>query len=664
MPSGALLLSLLLCSVLAAYGLPRSARAQAVTLIVDTTSDVSDFGGAQQVDDLPGPDGKVSLREAITAANHTPGPERIAFRIPTGDPGFTGSVFFIQIANTPPLTLRDDGITLDGTTQTAFTGDTNPAGPEVVLHTTPPLASLNGLTLDSNDNLITGLGGFSTFRYGIEINGSRNRIVGNVIGGLSAGVHLTGSDNRIGGPAPGEGNVISSGGNGVWIRFASATGNVVQGNLITGNHNNGVAIEAGATGNLIGGPAPGEGNVINNNGHLDAERHPVGAQVALAADHNTVQGNYLGVDATGQQDESGSARCGISLVGSFNTLGGPFAGNVISGHGFTNVGFRAGICISGGAHNVIQGNFIGTDASGLAPIPNEKGILVSPFLLADPPRQTVIGGRDAGAGNFIAFNDEFGVAVEGFGESPPMGITLTGNAIFANGQLGIDLGNDGVTPNDPGDGDTGPNGLLNFPVLTAAIDDGTATVVSGVVDTLAPETLTVELYSNDAADATGFGEGQVFQATATPEASGRFRAFLPAGLAGHFITALAIDAQGNTSEFSPAMAAVAAEALLTLEGPLPGQAGTLNTFTLTQATPGASVALLAGVAAGSSPLAGCGETRLGIGRPRRLRRAIADAAGRARFQVVIPGRLRGRTLLFQAVERASCRVSNLILSSF
>ena len=43
-------------------------------IIVNTTSDVADFGGNQQVADLPGPDESVSLREAIMAANNTPGP--------------------------------------------------------------------------------------------------------------------------------------------------------------------------------------------------------------------------------------------------------------------------------------------------------------------------------------------------------------------------------------------------------------------------------------------------------------------------------------------------------------------------------------------------------------------------------------------------------------
>src|ERR1043166_2071131 len=52
------------------------------TITVTTLNDVVDFGGSQMVADLPGPDGKVSFREAIIASNNTPGPQTIAFAIP------------------------------------------------------------------------------------------------------------------------------------------------------------------------------------------------------------------------------------------------------------------------------------------------------------------------------------------------------------------------------------------------------------------------------------------------------------------------------------------------------------------------------------------------------------------------------------------------------
>src|SRR5919108_5309171 len=69
------------------------ASAAGETIVVNTTSDVEDFGGAKTVANLPGPDGVVSLREAVTAANNTAGPNTIAFNIPTTDPGFEFSGF-------------------------------------------------------------------------------------------------------------------------------------------------------------------------------------------------------------------------------------------------------------------------------------------------------------------------------------------------------------------------------------------------------------------------------------------------------------------------------------------------------------------------------------------------------------------------------------------
>ena len=55
-------------------------------------------------------------------------------------------------------------------------------------------------------------------------------------------------------------------------------------------------------------------------------------------------------------------------------------------------------------------------------------------------------------------------------------IAVRGNSIDGNGGLGIDLdatgGTLGVTPNDSGDGDAGPNGLQNFPVVASAVRSG------------------------------------------------------------------------------------------------------------------------------------------------------------------------------------------------
>ena len=82
-----------------------------------------------------------------------------------------------------------------------------------------------------------------------------------------------------------------------------------------------------------------------------------------------------------------------------------------------------------------------------------------------PVQDVTIGGRNPGEGNEIAGHLVSGIVVV----NPLVGVTISGNSIHDNGDIGIDLVTPGfeygVTPNDPGDADTGGNGLQNFPVL-------------------------------------------------------------------------------------------------------------------------------------------------------------------------------------------------------
>ena len=89
----------------------------------------------------------------------------------------------------------------------------------------------------------------------------------------------------------------------------------------------------------------------------------------------------------------------------------------------------------------------------------------------------------------------------------PLATSSRRTRIARNDGLGIDLANDGVTLNDVGDVDTGPNALLNFPVLESALLQGTDLIVTG----WARPGTTIELF-NGAADATGFGQGETFVA--------------------------------------------------------------------------------------------------------------------------------------------------------
>jgi uncharacterized repeat protein (TIGR01451 family) len=124
--------------------------------------------------------------------------------------------------------------------------------------------------------------------------------------------------------------------------------------------------------------------------------------------------------------------------------------------------------------------------------------------------------------NAISSNGGAGVAVTSGSSSND----IHANAMSSNGALGIDLGADGVTPNDPGDADTGPNTLQNFPTdldFTYCLPgEACASSISGTVSSAPITEYRVDLYDNAACDASGFGEGGTFlgSATTTTNAAG------------------------------------------------------------------------------------------------------------------------------------------------
>jgi hypothetical protein len=206
--------------------------------------------------------------------------------------------------------------------------------------------------------------------------------------------------------------------------------------------------------------------------------------------------------------------------------------------------------------NAVEGNFIGVAADGTTALGNTgHGVFITALAGFN-----TIGGTVAGAGNVIAHNGGAGVLI---GNDPAQGITtdadvgnaVLGNSIFANGGLGIDLGTFGsVTPNDTNDADTGPDDLLNFPVLTAAFLEGDTLLVTGSINTGTNKTLRIEFFASPSADPSGHGEGQTFLGFVVVETGSSntvgFSAALPAALVhpGDVITATA--GGGDTSEFS------------------------------------------------------------------------------------------------------------------
>jgi trimeric autotransporter adhesin len=243
---------------------------------------------------------------------------------------------------------------------------------------------------------------------------------------------------------------------------------------------------------------------------------------------------------------------GVSLAGSEVGTGNAVTDSTVSDNGL-------GFAVTFSTDVVLDGNTIaGNDRRGV--FANDVDELTITDNVIDG--NTFFGIEHLGGtggtatGNTITGNGLAGIVVTGgvFTE----GFKISRNVISANDGLGIDLlggreDANGVTRNDAQDRDDGGNDLMNYPDRLMATDDGAATVVKGRIDFPDPQSVTIELFANTAPDPSGFGEGETFLGTATPDAKGRFTATLPAGLAGQWITATATDSAGNTSEFSEAV---------------------------------------------------------------------------------------------------------------
>ncbi|MDT3778358.1 DUF4347 domain-containing protein [Nitrospira sp. MA-1] len=441
------------------------------------------------------------------------------------------------------------------------------------------------------------------------------------VGNTANGILISGSNNTIGGATAFARNIISgNGGHGIYLNGAGADGNTIYGNYIgtnsggtaaLGNTGDGIRLDTGASANFIGDGASGVGNVISANtgygitligsttsansmtanliglnaagtsvtGLLNGEdgiyissaagntiggstvnaRNIINAAFGKAAIDisgslsvgTIVRGNFIGTNSAGTTRLSGSS-FGIS-VGSnaVNTvIGGTSANdaNVVAGYAVT--GISIGVSSTG---TTIQGNYIGTDVSGTLDLTTGLyGISVQNGLT-----NTLIGGVVAGAGNTIAFQGSNGIHAFA---SAGTGIAILGNEMYGNNGLGIDLNADGVTANDVGDGDTGPNNLQNFPVLTSANTDGAANVyVAGTLNSTATTNYRIEFFASTTPDGSGYGEGEVYIGfiNVTTDGSGNvnfFQNLTAAVSAGTSITATAtVDLgggnYGDTSEF-------------------------------------------------------------------------------------------------------------------
>ena len=533
-----------------------------VTYTVNSTGDGADSSTSDGVCD----DGTVpgstycTLRAAIQQANAGSGAV-IKFDI-------SGGSYTIQPDTTLPAITKP--VFIDGYSQPAASA-------------TNLLIELIGTNAGTNTSGLT-LSGKGSYVRGLAVN----RFNGNgiVLQGRGGGQVLVG--NRIGTDTAG---ATDQGNGAAGVHIDGAPNVVLRDNVISGNTTYGVHISGGRAsgavlyGNMIGTSASGTSDLGNTlagvyvNGAEETtlrdnvisgnDSHGVSLS-GSGATNADIQYNLIGVSASGTSD-LGNTMAGIHISGGRNT--GIFE-NVIGGndsHGISLTG-------SGTLDTFVGENYIGTNASGMSLGNGGAGVHI-----ANSSYNNFI------EVNTIAHNAGDGVTVTASGS---FGNTIWENSTHSNGGLGIDLNDDGVTANDSGDTDSGPNFLQNFPTLTAFATRSDAASARFTLDVTANRRYIVDFYANDSCDASGNGEGKQWLGftPVLPSSSGlgtfnsstlqRTIGYYSAP-AGNHITATATDTLLNTtSEFSACVTRVDLPELVISKNPVVVTEGTTTTYTV------------------------------------------------------------------------------------
>jgi hypothetical protein len=401
--------------------------------------------------------------------------------------------------------------------------------------------------------------------------------------GYGMGVLFGGVNNTFGGTIPGARNVIFAGSPGL-IRFAenenphiwlyAGGGNIVQGNYIGPNaagvgsgsdkypEITGVIISASSKGNTVGGSVSGARNVISGGGKAGIQIFGEGSI------GNYVQGNYIGVDATGMVRLPNGE--GIRVGGTADTH---ILNNVISGNTQNGIkmDFEPEVIDPNGARFmftnstgvVAQRNLIGTDSAGNDALGNGgHGILVVNKNLIHRIEN-----------NVIAFNMGTGIFIPD-GDEPGFKIIISGNSIFANGGIGIALNQQSGSRNEMRLPNGRANNGQNFPRLTTISSDGQNTVINGILTDPPEEGYRLEFYSNDAGRCRPEGKIFLHSEVIPPEMvkpDGSFTVIFPKPVYGDYVNCTAtngVSGIGNTSEFSDCVRSAGYPSRSRIPGPI------------------------------------------------------------------------------------------------
>ena len=506
-----------------------------------------------------------SLRQAITNANATAGADTIAFAI-----AGSGVHTITPLTTLPQLT---DETIVDGFTQTGASANTALVNQAVNAQIRIEIDAVNlassapALALYGDNSIARGLSIFSSATspitsrpIGSEVEGEDDIVAGNFIGlradgstgCLQYGVSLKGSvDTLVGGVNAADRNVVS----------CNAT-NIDMGTLPGG----GPGATASIKGNFLG--AGLDGNFINLasaqtlsigvsegsaavGGSTDAERNVMIDFATYGTGTVSFDGNYIGVNAAGTQavttGQFYTAQPYFILSQNVTLTMGVVRGNVIVAPGRTAF-------INTATGPTIENNTFGALPNGTAS--GLVGVVIVPSTAAP----------GSFSSNTVRNASGYGVAIGGASAH----IVTRYNSFDAISGLDIDLfdGGLGVTQNDLLDGDTGANGLLNFPVITA-VDRSTPTGktrIRGTLNSLPNATFEIDLYVSANLNASGHGEATTFlqTATVTTDADGNasFEVLADGVANGAYVSATATSAANETSELSESVTALATDEVI------------------------------------------------------------------------------------------------------
>ena len=375
--------------------------------------------------------GPGSLRDAITKADFNGGSNVIDFAITSG------GIQTIVLGS--PLPTLDDAITIDGYSQNGSQSNTTPDGTNAklaiqILGTNLGAAQGFGLIINSPNVVIDGLtlSGFKGAAISDTALAGNAQITGNFLGTDASGVTQISNGNLIaislqtGGNTIGGSNVLGTrnliSGNQTGVLLASpgglSTGNVIAGNLIG----------SAATG--LGPIQNGDGVVLNGG----TTNNTIGGLTTAA--RNLISANFTGVRIQGDAttgnvvegnfigtDASGNTKLanqtGVLVSAPGNVIGGGSQASRNVISGNVNAGVQIDTSTSANpSGNVVAGNFIGLNVLGTAAVPNSVGVAIKGASAA------TIGGASSTLGNVISGNTSVGVSIQG--------TTASGNVVAGN----------------------------------------------------------------------------------------------------------------------------------------------------------------------------------------------------------------------------------------